>query len=99
MDLIPLESARPELVARIKGDVPMPEDPKERLKVQIEDELASMERATQAVEQFLANGPEQPSELEIAGLGKYLHDFYNGAERLFERIAVALGEELPRGER
>lgn len=99
LDLITLESARPELVARIKGEVPMPADPKERLKVQIEEELASMGRATQAAERFLATGPEQPSELEIAGLGKYVHDFYNGAERIFERIAVALGEELPRGER
>jgi predicted nucleotidyltransferase len=99
LDLIMLETARPELVARVRGEVPMPEDPKERLKVQIQEELAGMERVVQAAERFLAAGPEQPSELELAGLGKYVHDFYSGAERIWERISVALEEGLPRGER
>jgi hypothetical protein len=28
-----------------------------------------------------------------------LHEFYNGLERIFERIAIGLGEGLPRGAR
>ena len=35
------------------------------------------------------------SELERGGVGLLLHDFYNGAERVFRRIAVVVDENLP----
>ncbi|RMG56423.1 MAG: nucleotidyltransferase domain-containing protein, partial [Acidobacteria bacterium] len=44
LDLITLEDAPPELVARIKGEVKMPEDPKEALKIEIADELTNLSR-------------------------------------------------------
>lgn len=99
LDLITLESASPRLVVRAKEKVKMPQEPKERLRAHIEDEFASMERLVQAVNEFLASAPEQPSLLELAGLGKLVHDLYNGAERIFERIAVWLNEAMPSGDR
>ena len=99
LDLITLESASPRFVVRAKEEVKMPEEPKERLKAHIEDEFASMERVVEEAGRFLAGAPEQPSPLELAGLGKLVHDLYSGAERIFERIAVWLNEAMPSGER
>ncbi|MBM3235475.1 nucleotidyltransferase domain-containing protein [Candidatus Poribacteria bacterium] len=99
LDLITLEDAPPRLVARAKQEVMMPEEPKERLKVQIEDEFANIERVIELAERFLAEVSEQPNEVELGGLGKFVHDFYTAVERIFERIAVWLGEAMPSGER
>jgi predicted nucleotidyltransferase len=97
LDLITLEDAPPELVARIKGDVKMPEEPKAALKQEITDELANLDRLVGQVRVLLQQVPPVPTFLEINAAGKLVHDFYNGVERLFERIAVRLGPGLPPG--
>lgn len=99
LDLVTLEAASPRFAARAKGELEMPEEPKAALRSQIEDELAAMERMVEMASRFVATAPTRPSELELAGLGKHVHDFYTGAERIFERIAVRLSEPLPSGER
>lgn len=66
------------------------ENPIEAMKQRITDELQALERITRGLQTFLSQAPEQPSELEIRGVASYLQDFYNGAERIFERIAVTL---------
>jgi hypothetical protein len=38
---------------------------------------------------------QPPSPLELRGLGDILHDFYTGAERLFERISPVLNGGIP----
>ena len=35
-----------------------------------------------------ASEKDEPDEMVVAGIAKYLHDFYQGVERIFERIAV-----------
>ncbi len=38
-----------------------------------------------------------PSLLEIRGLGNIVHDFYTGAERIFEKVSVELDGGVPAG--
>ena len=97
LDLIPLESAWPELRARIEGEVKMPTEPLEALRFEIENELRNLERLVERSNQFLARAPAEPDEVQVQGEAKYLHDFYNGVERIFERIAVRLDGDLPEG--
>jgi len=98
LDLVPLESAYPEMRARILGEVEMPDDPTPALKTLIEDELVTLERVVESTEEALASLSEDPGQFELHGLAAYLHQFYTGVESILERIAVGLGEGLPRGE-
>ena len=41
--------------------------------------------------------PDPPTSLELRAAGSILHDYYNGAERLFQRIATAIDQNLPSG--
>lgn len=98
LDLITLEDAPPELAARIRGEVEMPEDQKEALKKEVADELVGLGRIVDQVKSLLERLPQEPTWVEVNAAGKMAHDFYNGAERVFERIAVRLGPGLPVGE-
>lgn len=97
LDLILIESAPPELQAYIKGEVKMPEDPLEALTFELENELANLERMVDELSDFLQQAPPEPHKVQIQGTAKYVHDFYNGVERIFERIAVRIDEDLPTG--
>ena len=98
LDLVPLESAYPEMRARILGEVDMPDDPTLALERLIEDELVTLERVVESAEEALASLSDDPGQFEMHGLAAYLHQFYTGVESILERIAVGLGEGLPRGE-
>ena len=39
-----------------------------------------------------------PDRIEVSALGALLHGFYNGVENIFKRVALELGEDLPRKE-
>jgi predicted nucleotidyltransferase len=97
LDLIPLESAWPELRARLEGEIKMPENPLEALTLEIEDELKNLERVVERLTKFLGRVKGEPDEMQVEGAAKHLHDFYNGIERIFERIAVRIDEDLPPG--
>jgi predicted nucleotidyltransferase len=97
LDLIPVESAWPELRARIEGEIKMPEEPMEALAFEIQNELHNLERVVEELTEFLQDAPVKPPKIQIQGTAKYLHDFYNGVERIFERIAVRLDEDVPAG--
>lgn len=97
LDLVPLEKAYPEMRARILGEVAMPDDPIVALRELVEDELTSLERVTEEMEDLLAESARPPTRTELRAIASILHEFYNGVERIFERMAVGLGEELPRG--
>lgn len=101
LDLITLETAPPELAARIKrpakGEALMPDDPKAALKVEIADELANLDRLVGRSRVLVQRLPPEPTFIEIDAAGKLVHDFYNGVERIFEHIAVRLGPGLPAG--
>lgn len=97
LDLITLEDAPPELAARIKGEVPMPEEPRAALRQEITDELANLSRIVDRGRELLRQVATTATFTEVAAAGKLVHDFYCGVERIFERIAVRLGPGLPTG--
>ena len=98
LDLVPLERAVPELAALAKGEIKMPKDPIEALKMELQNELKNLERIIRLASSELSGFSETPSELEISGMGKYVHDFYEGVERIFERIEKWMEIPLPIGE-
>jgi predicted nucleotidyltransferase len=95
LDLVPLESASPELRARILGEVEMPDDPVLALKSVVEDELTALNRVAQQMTKLLDECAQPPSWVELYAFAGMLQEFYNGIERIFERIAVTLVEGLP----
>ena len=82
VDLVSLETARPELRARILGGVPVMDNSLEELKGIVADELTSLERIQQRVAVALEALPEQPGQMELMALAGYVHGFYTGASRL-----------------
>ncbi len=97
LDLVPMEDARPELRARILGEVTMPSEHHGALRQEIQLELDNLARIAGSTQAFLARLPVQPDEYEIRSIGSLLHDFYSGVERIFERIAIRLDGDLPAG--
>jgi len=98
LDLVPLEDAYPEMRARILGVVEMPKDPILTLKSLIEDELKALERVAREMKVLLTECAQPPTSTELRAMASMLHEFYNGIESIFGRIAVQLDEGLPRGE-
>lgn len=98
IDLITLESAFPEMSANIRGERKMPKGPVEAMKQRIVDELTALDRITRRLQTSLKQISDCPNELERRGIATYVHDFYNGVERIFKRIAVTLNGSLPKGE-
>ena len=68
------------------------------LKADIDREMAQIERLLDESRSELSGVGDMPSRLEVRGVGSVLQDFYSGVERVFERIAVELDGELPRGD-
>ncbi len=97
LDLIRLENAPPGLIRRVRGEAKMPVVPKEALKVEIDDQLQILCQVVEDAREYLTGTPVEPGHLEIAGVGKLVHDFYNGIERIFERVAVRIDEDVPPG--
>ena len=97
LDLIRIENAPLGLIRRIRGEDKMPSDPKEAIKIEIQNELQNLERLAKEVKRYLAKAPTDPGYLEISGIGKLIHDFYNGIEQIFERVAVRIDDDLPQG--
>ena len=67
------------------------------LKADIDREMAQVERLLEESRSDLRGVGGIPSRLEVRGVASVLHDFYSGVERVFERIALELDGELPRG--
>ena len=67
------------------------------LKADIDREVAQVGRLLEESRRDLSGVGEVPSRLEVRGVASVLHDFYSGVERIFERIALELDGELPRG--
>jgi len=75
----------------------MPKEPLEALRLEVEVEIRNLERIVGQVARYVATAPGEPGEIEVQGVAKYLHDFYTGVERIFERVAVRLDGDLPAG--
>ena len=65
------------------------------LRADIRRELTSLQRLEGEAQQLVARVPERPTFVEIRTAGSLLHDFYTGAERIFQRIALELEGGLP----
>ena len=69
-----------------------------RLIVEIQDELSELAKVKAVLDEAQARFAERiPNPLELSGIALNLHDFYNGIENLFRRVALGLGEGLPTG--
>ena len=66
----------------------------QRLIAEIEHELERLEQ----LRQELADAPRDDDTFTLRARGSVLHDFYNGIERVFIRIAEELNGGVPQGE-
>lgn len=97
LDLIRLETVRPEVRARILREKPMPSNPYLALKEQLKDELMALERNTQALEAALERAKLNLDDYDIRAVASYINDIYRRYERMSERVAVTLDGSLPQG--
>lgn len=95
VDLVPLEDTYPEMRARILGEVEVPEDPILALKSLVEDELVALERVVGRMNELLGRCADPPTWIELGAMAGLVHQFYTGAESIFERIALHLDGGLP----
>ena len=92
-------ASRAEEAARPLDDEAMMERPRWRLLAEeIEHELAELDHVVQSLEPLVNSEAGGLSDLERIGVGALLHDFYNGAERSFERVARIVDGHVPTDE-
>lgn len=97
VDLVDLAHAGEALRARILGEKPMSSEPFSALKELVEDELAALGLIAQAMQEGMSAVDAVPSQLAMQALASYLHQFYTGCERIFERIVLTVDGGLPGG--
>lgn len=77
------------------------EDPRRhliRLAAAIRAELAQLARVVAEVDLALADFPSAtPPPRELRGIGDIVHDFYTGAEHIFEKVATEVDGGVPAG--
>jgi len=71
---------------------------KDKLECEIKFELENLERLVEEAKKLLEEIGDAPDFIETRAAGSILHDFYCGAEKIFERIAVNVDKNLPSGE-
>ena len=71
---------------------------KEVLKKAIEIEIENLGRLAKEMEETTKRFVEKPTFIETRAAGSILHDFYNGVEKIFERIAIHINTGLPKGD-
>jgi hypothetical protein len=83
--------------ARILGERTMSDDPHQELRTLAEEELTALQKIVQDVQGEVGHFADPPSQFALNALARYLHQFYTGCERIFERLAVHIDETLPGG--
>lgn len=68
------------------------------LKTDIQQEIENLQQLQQEMKELLANIKDYPSRVELRAMGSVLHDFYSGAEKIFERIANEMDGGVPEGQ-
>lgn len=71
---------------------------KEKLTEEIKIEIENLERLSGEMQELIKRSGEKPDFIETRAAGSILHDFYCGVEKMFERIALQIEGELPKGE-
>lgn len=95
VDLVALESAYPEMRARILGEVEMPKDPILRLQGLVADEIIVLERIAARMDEVDHQRADPPTWIEMRAMASLAHDFYTGVESVFKRIAVQFDGGVP----
>jgi len=98
LDLVPLERAVPELAALAKGEIIMPKEPIEALKMEVQNELKNLEQVVKEAQASFRRLRKPPGQERMIVFGKHVHDFYEGVERIFERVEKWTEVPLPVGE-
>jgi predicted nucleotidyltransferase len=102
LDLVTLETAPPELIAKAKQEVGISPDAAENSVGALQDEIAiemlNLQRLIDECEALLTGLSTAPSSVELRAFGSIVHDFYTACERIFERVAVYLGHGQPTGD-
>ena len=96
--LVLLESTPAEIRKHILEGSPMAENPRAALKLRLTAEIAALEPITAGLAEALNRAGEQPDQFATRALASYVDDFYSGIERICERVAVTLDDDLPTGE-
>jgi len=60
--------------------------------------IKNLERLNDEMKNLLAKITDAPGYIEIRAAASILHDFYSSIEKIFERIAVNIDKNLPKGE-
>jgi hypothetical protein len=82
----------------VTRDASRPPERFARLAAALRDELSRLERVVQEAAAALTRFTDaEPAVLELRGIGDIAHDFYTGAERIFEKIAPELNGGVPAG--
>src|ERR1700682_2411272 len=68
------------------------------LAADLDSELRQVDQLVQELAMLSQRLPDPPTTVELRAAGSILHDFYNGAERLFERVATAIDSNVPAGQ-
>jgi len=71
---------------------------KKELTESIKIEIENLERLNKEMKDLLAKIGQEPTFVEIRASGSILHDFYSGVEKIFERVAIFMDKNLPKGE-
>ena len=96
--LVLLESTPAEIRKHILEGSSMAEDPRAALKSRLTTEIAAIEPITLGLAEALKRVGEEPDQFATRALASYVDDFYSGVERICERVAVTLDDDLPTGE-
>ena len=64
----------------------------------LKDEIDNLNRIAGEMKELLSKISDNPNFIEIRGSASILHDFYSGIEKIFERIALSIDNNLPKGE-
>ena len=67
------------------------------LAADLDYELAQLDALVRELAELRARMPDPPTSVELRAAGSILHDFYSGVERMFQRIATAVDQDLPGG--
>jgi len=71
---------------------------KKQVREDIKVEIDNLDRLKKEMDQLLVKMSDKPNFIEVRAAAIILHDFYSGIEKIFERIAIYLDKNIPKGE-
>ena len=97
-DLVDIDTVPDHIRAQILQTAPMPENNYLALKTRIEGEMIFLQETIDRIQQILPQAGSVSDIIIVPALAGYISDFYNGCERISERVAIMLDGRLPNGE-